>query len=133
MELVLTDTSAFYALADLADRHHREAVGCASRLTGSAHRVFTTNYIVAETHVLILSRLGPEAARKWLRDFSLPIEQVTAEDQAAARAIVLDNTDRSYSLTDAASFAVMRRLGVRRAFAFDTHFEQFGFLLERRP
>jgi predicted nucleic acid-binding protein len=37
------------------------------------------------------------------------------------------NTDKTYSYTDTASFCLMRRLGLRRAFAFDRHFEQAGF------
>lgn len=40
---------------------------------------------------------------------------------------VTTQTDKSYSYTDATSFAIMGRLGLRTAFAFDPHFRQFGF------
>ena len=36
------------------------------------------------------------------------------------------NTDKTFSYTDATSFAVMGRLGLKTAFAFDPHFRQFG-------
>jgi predicted nucleic acid-binding protein len=34
--------------------------------------------------------------------------------------------DKTYSLCDALSFAVMQRLGVRHAIAFDRHFREYG-------
>ena len=39
--------------------------------------------------------------------------------------------DKDFSYVDATSFAVMGRLGIRDAFAFDGHFEQYS--LNRLP
>jgi uncharacterized protein len=44
-----------------------------------------------------------------------------------ATAIIRQYDDKAFSFTDAASFAVMQRLGIRHAFTFDRHFQQFGF------
>jgi hypothetical protein len=33
--------------------------------------------------------------------------------------------DKAYSLCDAASFVVMKRLGIRKAIAFDRHFREY--------
>jgi predicted nucleic acid-binding protein len=126
-ELVFVDTSAFYALADSGDAHHDHAVSAARMLSEGGGRPFTSNYVVAETHVLVLSRLGHRAARKWLRELSLHVEQVIEADQEAARALVLAEDGRDYSLTDASSFCVMRRLGVSTAFSYDKHFAGAGF------
>jgi len=125
--LVFVDTSALYALADENDRHHAEAKRTAERIKKLGVLAFTTNYIVAETHVLLLSRLGADAARTWLDRFVLKVEQVSEKDQAHARNLVLTHDDKDYSLTDASSFSIMRRLGTHIAFAFDAHFRQFGF------
>jgi hypothetical protein len=36
--------------------------------------------------------------------------------------------DKDFSFTDCTSFAVMQQLGITTTFAFDEHFEQFGFI-----
>lgn len=43
--------------------------------------------------------------------------------------------DKEWSLTDCISFVVMQEQGIRRALAYDEHFEQAGFeaLLRREP
>ena len=40
---------------------------------------------------------------------------------------VLVDRDKTFSYTDACSVAVMERLGLKTAFAFDPHFRQYGF------
>jgi predicted nucleic acid-binding protein len=130
MELVFVDTSAFYALASRGDRHHRQAVAIARQLDARGAIPFTSNYIVAESHALLLKRSGHRIARGWLGDLSARVEQAKVIDQVRALSIVLSHDDKTYSLTDATSFAVMERLAVGRAFAFDNHFTQYGFELE---
>lgn len=46
---------------------------------------------------------------------------------ADALALYSERGDKSWSLTDCASFSVMRRHGVEAALAHDHHFEQAGF------
>ena len=93
--------------------------------------LFTTNFVVAETYALINARRGHRAARAWLRDFDLEIVRVSEDDEAGARDILFRHDDKAYSYTDATSFAVMERRGVRLALAFDEHFAQYGFELLR--
>jgi predicted nucleic acid-binding protein len=51
------------------------------------------------------------------------------EDEERAREIILAYEDKAFSYTDATTFAVMERTGIKTAFAFDSHFLQFGFTL----
>src|SRR5439155_3744314 len=44
-----------------------------------------TNFIVGETHGLVLSRLGAGFARRWLFGNVCPIERVMADDETRAR------------------------------------------------
>ena len=53
-------------------------------------------------------------------------EEILHADQQAALELLRVNGDKTYSLCDALSFVVMRRLKIRRAVSFDKHFHQFG-------
>jgi predicted nucleic acid-binding protein len=124
---ILVDTSALYALLDRGDTWHKAATSALQNLKLGRVQPLLTNFVVAECHALSLSRLGPEVARRWLLGNVWPVERVTVEDESRARAIIGQYTDKTFSYTDATSFAVMERLGLRKAFAFDPHFEQYGF------
>jgi uncharacterized protein len=126
MARVLVDTSAIYALLDRNDARHRAARAGLKRLQKSRTEPFLTNFIVAECHALLLVRLGIEVARTWLLDNVWSVERIAAEDEQSAREIVRKYIDKTFSFTDATSFAVMDRLKVRRALAFDRHFDQYG-------
>jgi uncharacterized protein len=46
-----------------------------------------------------------------------------------AREIIVQCTDKDFSLTDAISFAVMERPGIPQALVFDRHFAQNDILV----
>ena len=127
MARVLVDTSAVYALLDRSDRWHDAARVALQRLRQGRNEPLLTNFILAECHALSLSRLGADIARSWLLTNVWPVERVSIDDEAKATEIVRQYTDKTFSFTDATSFAVMERLKLRRAFAFDPHFRQYGF------
>ncbi|MEX2273268.1 MAG: PIN domain-containing protein [Vicinamibacterales bacterium] len=127
MARILVDTSAVFALLDGGDVNHASARATIERLKTRRVEPFLTNFVVAESHALALSRLGGDIARRWLLGNVWPIEPVTAEDESTAVAIITRYIDKSFSYTDATSFAVMERLGLKRVFAFDPHFRQYGF------
>ena len=127
MARILVDTSAVYALLDRDDRRHEAATTTLRGLKRDRVVPLLTNFLLAECHALCLSRLGHEVARRWLLGNVWPVERVTVEDEGRATGIVGHYADKSFSYTDATSFAVMERLGIRKAFAFDGHFEQYGF------
>ena len=127
MARTLVDTSAVYALLDRGDDWHEAARKSLEDLKKARSEPLLTNFIVAECHALSLSRLGAVVARKWLLSNVWAIERVTSDDEASAREIIWKYADKTFSYTDATSFAVMERLGLRTAFAFDPHFRQYGF------
>ncbi len=129
MAQVLVDTSAVYALMDRDDTYHRKAASILRSLPRRGLTPVLTNFIAAECHALLLSRLGAELARDWLLKQVWPVEPVTAPDEKRAREIIQRYTDKTFSYTDATSFAVMERLNLREAFAFDPHFQQYGLKL----
>ncbi len=128
------DTSAFYALIDADDHHHKDCVGLFTLLARSRARLLTSNHVLFETYSLLLNRLGRHMATRWLGKLKLQVERTTAEDERRAVQIVLRHRDKGFSLVDASSFALMERLGLRRAIAFDRHFRQYGrFIVLKHP
>ena len=55
---------------------------------------------------------------------------VTVEDEDAAWALFRKFRDKDFSYTDCTSFAVMERLRLRTAFAFDRRFAAMGYRVE---
>jgi len=116
-----------FALLDRSDANHVTARDRLELLKRRRAEPLLTNFIVAESHALALGRLGADIARRWLLGNVWPVERVTEDDESKATAIVGRYVDKTYSYTDATSFAVMERLGLKTAFAFDPHFRQYRF------
>jgi predicted nucleic acid-binding protein len=127
---VFVDTSAYFALFNDKDVDHLRAVAAMRQLAMDRAQVFTTNYVLAETHALVLRRLGWAAAVRVLDDLdasSTVVVRVSLGDEQRARTIIRQYTDKDFSLTDATSFSVMQRLRIGRAMTLDDHFAQYGF------
>lgn len=90
----------------------------------------TTDLIVAETWTLLCAHLGRAAALTFwetLRITRIPIMTLDPVDLEAAWRIAQAFPDQAFSFTDCTSFALMERLGVLEAFAFDAHFLVYRF------
>ena len=130
--VALVDASALYAIADGRDAWHAQARAVRTRLSGEHWRLVTTNFVVAETHALLIARRHRAVAARFVRDIDRsPTTIIRADegDEQRAREIIYQYQDKDFSLTDAISFAVMERLGIGHAFTFDRHFVQYGFAL----
>ena len=124
--IVLVDSSAVLALLNNQDKWHEEAVAVLKSLVAKGATFAMTNFLVAECHALLLARLDRNIARKWLITFDWNLVRITPGDESFAREIIKRYHDKDFSLTDATSFAVMRRYGINFAFTFDQHFKQYG-------
>jgi predicted nucleic acid-binding protein len=117
-------------LAHARDKNHAAARSILELLTTQRWQLFATNFIVAETHALTLSRLGQEAAARILqrlRHGNINIVRVTPDHENRSEAIVTSYRDKAFSFTDGTSFAVMEERDIRYAFSFDGDFTRFGF------
>ena len=123
------DTSAYFALLDADDASHTQARTISERLIAEGAHLFTTSFVLAETHALLLNRLRQQIATRLLRDMEhspTTLIWATPRDVQRAKAIIYQYTDKDFSLTDATSFVVMERLRIPAAFTFDRHFAQYG-------
>ena len=98
------------------------------------YRHFATNFILAETHALLLARAGRSTAGRVLGEIdrgATVVVRLSARDERRAREILSRYDDKDFSFTDATSFAVMERLRISVAFTFDLDFQQFGLAVLR--
>jgi len=126
---VFIDTGGYFGLASSKDEHHSEAVAIMNGLVSNHFRLFTSNFILAELHALLVNRVSRRTALQTLTaidNSSTTIIRVNQSDEQRARQILAQYDDKNFSLTDAASFSIMDRLGISHAVSFDGHFEQYG-------
>lgn len=126
MKIVFVDTGAFYAAINRKDQNHRTAAALFRKAVEEEWRLITSNFVVAETHVLILTRMGRELAAAWLRSIPASIVRVSKGDEEKAKRIIFGYRDKEFSYCDATSFALIERLRIRETMAFDSHFSQYG-------
>jgi predicted nucleic acid-binding protein len=120
---IFVDSSALIALVDRDDSTHTAAVAAYGNLLAEGYKLFTTNYVIAETFDLLSTGVGPDVARRFLRDCKIAIYHADEQDERRAKRVVLRQTGpNGLSLTDAISFVVMERLNVADAFAVDPGF-----------
>lgn len=131
MKEIFVDAGAWIALADRDDTHHRDASSRYPDLLRSSGRLVTFNLVMAEVYVIVRKALGHRQAISFLEQAraSPRIEMVfsTEDLEEEAVSILKQYSDQDLSLTDAVSFALMRRRGIGTAFAFDRHFSTAGF------
>ena len=130
---IFVDTTAYFAAANRRDAGHEPVAALMSDFVQERRRLVTTNFVLAELHALLLTRLDRRIAAQVLAEIDASklttVERVTADDERRAREIVFGYADKDFSLTDAISFAVMERLSIRQAFTLDRNFVQFGWVM----
>jgi len=123
---LFVDSSAWYAAADRGDQDHARA----RRVLASGEALVTSDHVLVESWLLMNRRLGRQAAERFweaLRGGVASVEAVVPADLDIAWEIGERFPDQDFSLVDRTCFALMQRLGVLRAAAFDVHFAVFRF------
>ena len=132
--MIFVDTSVFYAR--LAKDEGDDHLAADAFFRDTTEPLVTTLAVVYETHGLMqrISRDNPTidmmpAARRFLDSIDhglATVIPVTDADHQAARELIDVHRDKTYSLCDALSFAVMERLKITHAASLDRHFRQYG-------
>jgi len=129
MNRVFVDTGGFYASLNRRDAFHRDAVRLFRRAPSEQWFLFTTNFALAESHALILARMGRNRAWDFLQAIvtgRTNVIRAAEADEQRARASIEQYQDKEFGYCDAVSFAVMERLDIQEAITFDDHFRQYG-------
>jgi len=134
---VFIDTGAWKAIYDKDDPFHRLANRTLADLRKKRSYLITSNFVVDETLTLLRIRVSYASAVEFgetLRASKvISIVQVETTIENEAWMIFKKYSDKDFSFTDCTSFAIMKRLAIERAFAFDDHFRQFGFICNPHP
>lgn len=134
-DTIFIDTGFFKALVDGEDDFCQQAKKIWQKLKEDKVFFITSNFVIDETLTVIRVKCGLKRAVKF-RDLLaensqiLKIVRVTVDDEAKAWQWFVKNWSK-LSFTDCVSFAVMKRLGLRRAAVFDEHFQRAGFRVEK--
>ncbi len=127
--IIFIDTSAFLSILNKGDNNHPMAKRLWKELLYSENVIVSNNYVLVESFALIQRRLGTEAVRVFQEDI-LPLINVEWVDESMHKSGVsalLTASRRKLSLVDCVGFEIMRRLGIKTAFAFDPDFEEQGY------
>lgn len=123
------DTSGLFAILSDSDQDHEAAC----EIYKSARSHVTTNYVLAELIPLGTTRrisrtLTLDFLRALIKEPRLKVVWINRALHLAGMGLLESREDKSYSLTDAVSFVVMRRFRIREALTSDHHFRQEGFV-----
>jgi len=131
---VFVDSGGLFAHLAAEDSLHQRAAQLFQQARSEHWQLITTNAVVIETYALLLSRArkGRVAAIRFLdciEEGLCEVIRVTERDEDQAIALLREQADKTYSLCDALSFVVMKRLRMSTAIAFDRHFREYGQLI----
>ena len=133
--MIFVDTGAWFASAVRNDPDHAAAMRW---LGQNREPLITTDYVLAETATLIRMRdktarghrLAVRVTSSILRQQTAILQNVSAADLQKALEIFRRYSDHLFNFVDCTSFAVMERLGITHAFAFDSHFDEYPGLIK---
>lgn len=131
-EKVFVDTAAFVGILVSKDQHHRLAIKTMADLRAKKAHLCTTEAVLFE----LANALSAVEFRERTVSFidtlrglaSVEIVPTNTELFENALNLYRERPDKEWSLTDCASFVVMKEREINLAFTSDKHFEQAGFI-----
>ena len=130
MKVVFADTGYWEAVLNPQDNLHAKAKAVSSEL--GKYRILTTEMVLDE----LLAALSPPPVRAFATcgvdairtDPNVEVVPQTSIQFREAFDLYKKMADKAWSLTDCASFEIMKARVISEALAHDRHFEQAGFV-----
>lgn len=132
--MIFVDTSFLVAYTLTTDSRHADALALGGPFSRGS--LVTSTIVLGETWTTLRHRIGHARTRGWV-DALWALEHVRVERidpalEEQAWTWLRAHDERPYSFVDATSFALMRKLRISEALAFDGDFAAAGFV-ELRP
>lgn len=129
MRRIFADTSYWMALVNPRDLLHQKAIGASQKL--SSESLLTTEMVLVELLNSFSDSLYRDAVGRMVgrlrQDSNLTIIPQSSRQFESALRRFQQAGDKSWSLTDCASFEAMQAENIQAALTHDRHFEQAGF------
>ena len=130
MRIVFADTGYWVALLNPRDQHHVKVKSLSSSLGQT--RIVTSEMVLDELLAGLseppVRAIAISAVSSILTNPNVEVVPQTSLQFREAFNMYKSRTDKAWSLTDCASFNLMKERGVTEALAHDGHFEQAGFV-----
>ena len=129
---ILSDTCYWIALLKRSDQYHLRAIELNRELRNGT-QIVTSELVLIELlnyfsgHGTLARERAIELESMLRNDVGCTIVGATDDLLARARGLYLRYADKSWSLTDCASFVIMEERNIRDALTYDHHFNQAGF------
>jgi uncharacterized protein len=129
MNIVFADAFYFVARLNRHDEHHERVLKFSRDFRA---RILTSDFVLME----VADALAKSESRSRVQAFILHLRQSAACEIVPATRELLDRAlelyhkheDKKWTLTDCASFVIMRDQNVTNALTGDKHFDQAGFI-----
>lgn len=135
MRTVFADTGYWVAQLNPRDQHHGNVKKVTSALGPT--RIVTSEMVLDELLAGLseppVRALAISAVSGILANPNVEVVPQTSLQFREAFELYKSRTDKGWSLTDCASFNLMKERGITEALALDGHFEQAGFVALLRP
>jgi predicted nucleic acid-binding protein len=130
-EAVFVDSGAWIALALSRDPLHPQALEQWTVLRETGAKLHTSIPVAIETFTFLERNANREVAIAWkdslYRQAMVRIVPCELRDLEQSWDYLQRNEFHKLSAVDATSFVIMKRVGIRTAYAFDHHFAVAGF------
>src|SRR5262249_13383527 len=131
MRAVFADAGYWVAIVNSRDRLHARAAAMAEQL--AEYRIVTSEMVLVELlngFAEFGSHLRAKASELALAVVADPDVEAVAQSSELFRdalSLYRNRPDKSWSLTDCASFVIMDKRQITEALTYDQHFEQRGY------
>ena len=132
MKTVFADTGYWIAISNPHDELHNKAITIAEELASlhivTSEMVFVEFLTFASSHGKDARSLAVKTVRACMNNPEIEVVPQSSKQFYEALDHFARYSDKKWSLTDCASFVIMKDLNIYEALAHDQNFEQAGFI-----